>query len=87
MSRRKVKPIPPQQPRIVVEDRSQERPTMRLSRAMEILQVYDFENFMRIVELAEGYAKLYGNPSDQEIEAEFQARLARIRPGQAPEGN
>jgi hypothetical protein len=65
--------------RIAVEDRSTELPCTRLSRAMEVLQAYDPERYLRVVELAEGYARSYGNPSEQECEAEHQARIARIR--------
>lgn len=78
MSRRKRSPI-------AIEDRSRELPSMRLGRAMEVLQQRDPQEYLRIVELAEAYAQLHSGKL--ETAAEFRARVARIRGGRGERAN
>ncbi|MDX2093936.1 MAG: hypothetical protein SFX73_39245 [Kofleriaceae bacterium] len=71
MSRRKPKRTP-----IVVDDRTRELPWSRLTTAMEALQVYSYERYLRVISLAETYAAAYAGT---ESDAEFQARIDGIR--------
>lgn len=62
---------------IAVEDRSQQLPSERLIRAMEILQHADRPRYLRLVNLAEAYASLHER--ELEPQAEYEARLRRLQ--------